>query len=374
MAFRGLCRIPGRTGPFDLVYEQGRIVALQPVESTEESAADLPWVSPGLFDIQVNGMAGVNLSDEDLTRDRVLEIDAALEAHGVTRWCPTVTTQDPRIVERNLGILGRLIEDRTAPNIHGIHLEGHYISSAPGYRGVHQERYIRDPDLAEMERWYRAARGKVCLFSLAPERTGAISFIAALKTMGVKVGLVHHQADYQTIRSAAAAGADLASHLLNGCTPMVHRQHNVIWAQLSLDDLWASFIADGYHIPHYTLRALIRAKGLERSILISDLAHLSGLPDGEYAKNGNTVVLKDEGLWVKGEGTNLLSGAVKTLEKDCAFLVGRAGFSLEAALTMASLNPARYFGIDNQYALCAGWTGKLAAFTWRGGTLHPEIL
>ncbi len=374
MAFRGLCRIPGRTGPFELVYDQGRVVALRPVDATEECAADLPWVSPGLFDIQVNGMVGVNLSDEDLTRDRVLEIDAALEAHGVTRWCPTVTTQDPRIVERNLEILGRLIEDRTAPGIHGIHLEGHYISSEPGYRGVHQERYIRDPDLAEMQGWYRAARGKVCLFSLAPERTGATSFIVALKAMGVKVGLVHHTADYQTIRSAAAAGADLSSHLLNGCAKMVHRQRNVVWAQLSLDELWASFIADGYHIPHYTLRALIRAKGIERSILISDLAHLSGLPDGEYTKNEYTVVLKDEGLWVKNEGTDLLSGAVKTLEKGCAYLASQAGFSIEDALTMASLNPARYFGIDGHYALHVGWSGKLVGFTWRNGILNPEML
>ena len=374
MPYRGPCRIPGRTGLFDLVYERGRIVSLRPVDAPGEFAADVPWVSPGLFDIQVNGMVGVNLSDEDLTREGVLKIDAALEAHGVTRWCPTVTTQDPRIVERNLGILGGIIAEGSAPNIHGIHLEGHYISSEPGYRGVHMERYIRDPDVSQMQSWNRAARGKICLFSLAPERTGAIPFIGALKTMGVKVGLVHHRADYQTIRSAAAAGADLSSHLLNGCAPMVHRQHNVIWAQLSLDDLWASFIADGYHIPHYTLRALIRAKGIARSILISDLAHLSGMPDGEYAKNGNTVVLKDEGLWVKGEGTNLLSGAVKTLEKGCAYLAGQAGFALEDALTMASLNPARYFGIDGRCALHAGWSGKLVGFTWRDGVLDPEIL
>ena len=77
---------------------------------------------------------------------------------------------------------------------------------------------------------------------------------------------------------------------------------------------------------------------------------------------------------MKGEGTNLLSGAVKTLEKDCAFLVGRAGFPLEAALIMASLNPARYFGIDGRYALHAGWSGKLVGFTWRDGILTPKML
>jgi N-acetylglucosamine-6-phosphate deacetylase len=356
------------------VYERGKIASLAPADPAGESADALPWVSPGLFDIQVNGMVGVNLSGEDLTREKVLEVDAALEAHGVTRWCPTVTTQDPKIVERNLELLGRLIDEEAAPNIQGIHLEGHYISAEPGYRGVHMEKYIRDPDLAEMDRWYRAARGRISLFSLAPERKGALAFIGALKARGVKVGLVHHRADYETIRAAAAAGADLSSHLLNGCAKMVHRQHNVIWAQLSLDDLWASFIADGYHIPHYTLRALIRAKGVSRSILVSDLAHLSGLPDGEYTKYGNTVVLQDEGLWVKGEGTDLLSGAAKTLEKDCAYLVARAGFSQEEALIMASINPARYFGVADRMELFTEWRGKLVAFTWSNGRISVRKL
>ena len=95
---------------------------------------------------------------------------------------------------------------------------------------------------------------------------------------------------------------------------------------------------------------------------MSDLAHLSGLPDGEYDKMDRTVVLKDGGLWVKGEGTNLLSGAVKTLEQGCAYLVTRAGFSLEQALVLASLNPARYFGIEGEFQLFPGRKGPLVAF------------
>ncbi len=360
MSFTGICRIPGKTGVFHVTFEKGVLTRLEPA-AEQPGAAEL-WLTAGLFDIQVNGMLGHNLSDEELTSEKVVEIEKALEQHGVSRWCPTVTTQDPKIVERNLALIGSVIESGAAPNIHCIHLEGHYISAEDGYRGVHMARYVRDPDLSEFDRWQQKARGHIGLFSLAPERKGAAEFIAGLRVRGVRVALVHHNADHQTVQKAAAAGADLSSHLVNGCAPLINRQHNVIWSQLSLDELWASFIADGYHIPDYTLCAVIKAKGLERSILVSDLAHLSGLPDGEYDKMDRTVVLKDGGLWVKGEGTNLLSGAVKTLEQGCAYLVTRAGFSLEQALVLASLNPARYFGIEGEFQLFPGRKGPLVAF------------
>jgi N-acetylglucosamine-6-phosphate deacetylase len=371
MRFESTCRIPERSGLFAVTVENGVLTHLTPVSGPPDRDVEI-WFSPGLFDIQVNGMLGYNLSDEDLTADRVAEINEALEHRGITRWCPTITTQDPAIVERNLAILRDVIEKNLAPNIHGIHMEGHYISSEAGYRGVHMERFIRDPDPKEFDRWQTASGGHIGLFSLAPERRGAIAFIGKLRNEGVKVALVHHHADHDTVLNAYAAGADLSSHLVNGCAKLIHRQHNILWSQLSIDDMWASFIADGYHIPYYTLRAVIKARGINRSILTSDLAHLSGMPEGEYTKYDRTVVLKDGGLWVKGEGTDLLSGAVKTLEQDCEYLAAHSGFPIEQALVMASLNPARYFGIEGQMQLFPGRKAPFAVFSWKDNRLSVE--
>ena len=371
MRFEGTCRIPGRSGLFVAVVEDGVLRQLAPVSQPADGDEEL-WLSPGLFDIQVNGMLGYNLSDEDLTVDRVAEINEALESRGVTRWCPTITTQDPVIVERNLGILREVIEKNIVPNVHCIHMEGHYISSEEGYRGVHMERFIRDPDPEEFDRWQRKSGGHIGLFSLAPERKGAIEFIRKLRNEGVRVGLVHHHADHETVLEAYAAGACLSTHLVNGCAKMIHRQHNILWSQLSIDDMWASFIADGYHIPHYTLRTVIKARGINRSILTSDLAHLSGMPEGEYFKYDRTVVVKDGGLWVKGEGTDLLSGAVKTLEQDCEYLAVHSGFSIEHALLMASLNPGRYFGIEDQMGLFPGRKPPLVVFSWQNNKLSVK--
>jgi N-acetylglucosamine-6-phosphate deacetylase len=369
MTYKELCRIPGKQGVFEVRFRDGRLESLRPVVGPNVDDVHL-WLTPGLFDIQMNGMLGYDLSEEDLDIDKITAINDGLEKHGILLWCPTVCSNTAEIVQRNLGIIKRAIQQGAAPGIHCIHLEGHYVSTEEGYRGVHLPRFQRNPDPEEFDRWQETAGGHIGLFSLAPEREGALAFISKLRGAGVKVGLVHHHADHHTIRSAACAGADLCSHLVNGCAPMIHRQHNIIWSQLSLDELWASFIADGYHIPHYTLRAVISAKGVERSILISDLSSLSGMPDGEYEANEMTVVLKEGGLWVKEKGTNLLSGAAKTLDLDVQFLAAEADFPLEQALIMATMNPARYFGIEGQMQLYSGRKGPLAVFSWKNQKLQ----
>ncbi len=366
MTFKEICRIPGRRGAFEILFRDGCLESLRPLDSVAVEGVRL-WLTPGLFDIQMNGMLGYGLSEENLDIDRIAAINDGLEKHGVLRWCPTICSNTAEIVERNLRIVNQAVERKAAPGIYCIHLEGHYVSTEEGYRGVHLPRFQRDPDPREFDRWQQAAGGRIGLFSLAPERTGALAFIAKLRVEGVKVGLVHHHADHELVRAAAAAGADLSSHLINGCVTMIHRQHNILWSQLSLDELWASFIADGYHIPAYTLRAAIKAKGIERSILISDLSSLSGMPDGEYEANEMTVVLKDGGLWVKEKGTNLLSGAAKTLDLDVEYLTTKAGFPLEQALLMATVNPARYFGIEKQMQLYPGRCAPLAVFSWEKG-------
>lgn len=358
-------RIPGRTGFFKLTYENGRITKLIPVREEKNADRNI-WFSPGLFDIQVNGMLGYCFNSKQLSIENVGEIEAELEKHGITMWCPTVTTQHPVIVENNLIIIRKAIENKTAKNIHCIHLEGHYISEEDGYRGMHPLKYIRNPDPNEFDNWQKAAGGHIGYFSLAPDKKGAIDFIRKLVNDGVKVGLVHHNADYKTIARAFAAGASIATHLVNGCAKMIHRQHNVIWAQLSLDDMWASFIADGHHIPFYTLRAIIKSKGIERSILTSDLVGLSGKPEGDYILFGKKVVLEDGGIWVKDKSTGLLAGAVKTLEQQVEYLITQAGFSIKDALIMASLNPARYFGVENRFCLYPGRKDKIVIFSWDG--------
>ena len=141
---------------------------------------------------------------------------------------------------------------------------------------------MREPDLAEVRRWQEASGGLVRLVTLSPHSDGAIALVADLVAMGIHVSIGHTDATPEQIHAAAEAGASLSTHLGNGAPAMLPRHPNFIWAQLADDRLTASFIADGHHLPADTLKAMLRAKGLERSILVSDVAAVGGLEPGLY--------------------------------------------------------------------------------------------
>ncbi len=100
---------------------------------------------------------------------------------------------------------------------------------------------------------------------------------------------------------------------------------------------------------------------------MSDLAHLSGLPDGEYEMEGNTVLLREGGLRVKGTG--LLSGAARTLAQDVELLARESEPGIEAALLMATRSPAAAVGDQAWAVLESGRRGPVAVFSWDGAQL-----
>src|SRR5204862_5034262 len=131
-----------------------------------------------------------------------------------------------------------------------------------------------------------AAGGRLRLVTLAPETPAALPFIERLTQAGVVVALGHSAADGACIRAAIRAGARLSTHLGNGCHAMLPRHDNCLWEQLAADDLWASLICDGHHLPVSVVRCLLRAKTPARTILTCDASSLAGLPPGCYDQWG----------------------------------------------------------------------------------------
>src|SRR5687768_6411871 len=149
----------------------------------------------------------------------------------------------------------------------GFHLEGPYFSIEDGPRGAHPKEHARDPDWDEFRRWQDAAGGRVRMVTLAPERNGALRFIEQLTAAGVVAAIGHTAATGRQIRDAAAAGARTSTHIGNGCHAVLPRHDNYVWEQLACDDLWASVIADGHHLPPAVLKSVIRAKTPGRVLL-----------------------------------------------------------------------------------------------------------
>ena len=344
------------------------------IQSVEPDTYDGPtYLAPGLVDLQINGYFGIDLNDHQLTPERVAALSRKLFEKGVTSYLPTLITASEASIASALTAIAEAREQDPllAHAIPGVHIEGPAIWPEDGARGAHPRDQVRAPDIAEIERWQAASGGLIRLLTFSPHWENSEAFIRALREMDIRVSLGHTEASPEQIHTAAAAGAELSTHLGNGAPAKLDRHPNFIWAQLADDRLTASFIADGHHLPADTLTAMLRAKTLERAVLISDVAALGGMEPGIYDQPiGGRVQ-----LWPNGRlgtpGTPFLAGAALTLDHCVARAARMAGLTLAAALALATVNPGRFVG--GRGRLEPGQPADLMLFDWQNGAERLDI-
>ncbi len=338
-------------------YENGeplRIkIAVRRIRSVEpawpaESVADWPFVSPSLFDLQINGHGGVWFSNDALTREDVLK---ALEPHyryGVTRLCPTLITNSFEGLAAGFAAIRAAceLESWAERMVCGCHLEGPYISSEDGPRGAHPREHVRAADWDEFQKLQEISGNRIKLVTLAPEVDGAIEFIRRAVDSGIVISIGHTAAAPEQIRAAVDAGAKLSTHLGNGAHAMIHRHRNYIFEQLADPRLTASLIVDGHHLPASLVRTFLKVKSPQRTILTCDAAGWAGCPPGIYeSKLGRSEILEDGKLVVAGQ-RELLAGSAQETDTCVANVIEFAGVSLKDAVDMASKNPAKLLGCE----------------------------
>lgn len=325
-----------------VTLENDHIARMEPCDFS----SDLPYISPGFLDMQVNGYHGVDYSLDDLEEEQISSLVRNLAKSGTTRHVPTFVSMPHERLLRNIRILRKAI--RRSPllklSIVGLHIEGPFISKEDGPRGAHDPKFVRDPDFSLFEQWQEAAEGTIRYITLAPELEGALDFIRKVVASGVKVSIGHTGASPDKIREAIAAGATLSTHLGNGSHTTVPRLRNYIWEQLAADELTAGIICDGYHLPPAVVRVFARAKGLENLILVSDVALLGGFDPGLY-KWGNLDVQVFEDGHLGLPGTSILAGAAHLLNWDIARFIEFTGHSLPETIGLCTKNPVRFLGL-----------------------------
>ncbi|MCW5719809.1 MAG: amidohydrolase family protein [Devosia sp.] len=326
-----------------------------------------PFLSAGFVDLQVNGYAGHDLNAGVPDVEVLEQLARHLLRAGVTSFAPTLITASEHSLCQSLS--GIAAATRNSPllarMIGFVHVEGPSLDPADGPRGAHPLGNVRPPNLDEFSRWQRAAEGMVGLVTLSPHYPEAPDYIRALHAQGVLVSIGHTGATPDQITAAVDAGASLSTHLGNGAASMLPRHPNFIWAQLSDDRLTASFIADGHHLPAATLKAMLRAKTLDNSILVSDAAALGGQPPGRYRSpiGGDVDVSADGRLSVAD--TPYLAGAGHLLDRNIAHTIQATGISLVEALNLATRNPGRFMA--RRGVLAPGQRADVTLFSWTPG-------
>lgn len=351
----------------------GRGVAIDCVEgrisSKGPTAIDdaTPFLSAGFVDLQVNGYAGHDLNAGVPDLETLEQLARHLLRAGVTSFAPTlITASEQSLCQALSGIAAAKRKSPLLAQMIGfVHVEGPSLDPADGPRGAHPLEHVRPPSIEEFARWQRAAEGAIGLVTLSPHYVEAPAYIGALNAQGVLVSLGHTGATPDQITAAVDAGASLSTHLGNGAASMLPRHPNFIWTQLSDDRLTASFIADGHHLPAATLKAMLRAKTLDHSILVSDAAALGGQPAGRYRTpvGGEVDVSADGRLSVAG--TPYLAGAGHLLNRNIAYAIQATGISLAQALSLTTRNPGRFMG--GRGVLAQGQRADVTLFSWAPG-------
>ncbi|HEY3685912.1 MAG TPA: amidohydrolase family protein [Streptosporangiaceae bacterium] len=349
-------RLPDGRG-VAVAYEGGRITEVAP----RTGAADR-IILPGLVDLQVNGYAGIDVNGDACAPEDIGALVRALWRRGVTTVLPTVITAPEERITASLRAIAaaRDADPLVRHAVPGIHVEGPYLSPEDGPRGAHDPRHLRDPDPAEFARWQDAAGGLVRIVTLAPERPGAPGYVTELVRHGVIAAVGHTAATGEQIAAAVLAGATLSTHLGNGAHAVLPRHPNYIWAQLAEDRLSAAFIADGHHLPADTLTAMLRAKGLDRALLVSDSAALAGCPPGDYTTPvGGRVTIRTDGRLTLA-GSDLLAGSARSLADCVEWARAATGLDLATVVRLAAANPARLLGLPDRGTLTGGARADLA--------------
>jgi len=294
----------------------------------------------GLFDLQVNGYAGVDFNDASITPGALDHALSSMARAGVAHCLPTIITAPPEVLSLRFRQLDRAVADsQLGPlMVPGYHLEGPFLSAEEGYAGCHPADAMGDPDIGLLETLDSSLSRPMLMITLAPERKGAETLIRWATRRGKVVALGHTAATAHDFERAVNAGASLSTHLGNALRRMQPKFDNPLMLQLAEDRLWASIIADGVHVPPYALKVMLRAKGLDRTILVTDATSGAAASPGVYKFAGMRIERDSAGA-VRVPGSDVLAGSALTLDQAVKNVVGWNLATPDQALRLASHNP-----------------------------------
>ena len=314
-------------------------------------------VVPGFINVHTHGGHGITFGNgDDLAGDlRAYSVWAA--GAGVTGFLCTLAAPDAASLHSLVRTYSDLFEGERFPGAQplGLHLEGPYLS--PERKGAFNEAWLRLPDVDEVRALLSAGQGWIRQMTLAPELPGADAVAALMRDAGVVPALGHSNTDYATASAALAGPFAHVTHTFNAQRGFHHREPGVLGAVLASDGVTAELIADTVHVHPAAMKVLVRCLGPDRVVLITDAMAAAGLGDGQYELVGHKVLVEN-GVARQSNGT--IAGSTAVLSTCVRNMVNAVGVSLQDAVKMATINPAKVARVaDRQGQLAPGYAGNL---------------
>jgi len=195
----------------------------------------------------------------------------------------------------------------------------------------------------ELEEYLSVKEGLIKLFSISPHNQENLEAIKFLVDKGVIASVGHSAASYENVMKAVDYGLSHATHTYNGMKGFTHREPGVVGAVFNSDNIMAEIIFDKFHVHPEAVRTLIKIKGVDKVICITDSMSATGLSEGKYKLGEFDVNVKDG--QARLISNNALAGSV--LRMDVAFRnLIELGYSITDAFKMTSTNAAKEFKLN----------------------------
>lgn len=311
------------------------------VENEKEEVLDLEGklLIPGFIDVHIHGADGADAMDGSI--ESLQKISKYLASKGTTNFLATTLTSSKEMLKKVLSCIGEVQnQEMEGANIFGAHMEGPYFDVE--YKGAQNEKYIKMAGMEEIQEYLSVKKDLVKLFALSPNSNN-LDIIRYLVKEGVIVSVGHSAASFEQVMAAVEAGLSHATHTFNGMKGFTHRDPGVVGAVLDSDEITAEVIFDKIHVHPEAVRVLIKTKGVEKVVCITDSMSATGLPCGRYKLGELDVNVVDNQARLSSNGA--LAGSVLTMDKAFRHLL-ELGYNLMDAVKLTSTNVAKEFRLN----------------------------
>ncbi len=338
-----------------VLIEGDTIVGIQSEESLPHTLkkVDLKGANlcAGFIDLQINGCGGVMFND-DITLSALETMQKTNIRSGTTSFLPTFITAANEKMLQAIDVVKDYMS-KYKHEVLGIHLEGPYLSKEK--KGVHRSEFVRGIT-PEMKNELCARADYIKMLTIAPENPTA-QYIPEFVKAGIVVSLGHSNATFEQAQAAFHAGATCVTHLHNAMSPISSGRDMGMVGACLYSDGYAGIIADGVHVSFENVALDKKIKG-DRLFVVTDAIAPAGSDIKTFPFEGKQIHVEN-GRCVDENGT--LAGSSITMIESVANLVKNVGMSLQEALRMANLYPARAIRVDDK--LGSIHVGKIANLT-----------
>tara|TARA_B100000029_G_scaffold481281_1_gene530202 strand:- start:249 stop:1376 length:1128 start_codon:yes stop_codon:yes gene_type:complete len=308
----------GEVHAWNILDHQPIVVRWNNGAFTEFAPTDKPpsqnkWIGPSLVDLQVNGFAGVDFQQDNLTAEQLLHASSALERNGCGKFCFTLITSDWDLMINRLIKSKQLRDSYTELKkaICGWHIEGPFLSTEAGYCGAHPPNLMLEPTTEHLKKIRDITESDKVILTMAPEIESGLSAFSKARELGFTVSIGHTNAADNIMRRASAGGITGFTHLGNGCPTELKRDDNILWRALDTPGLIYSLIPDRWHVSPALFRIIHRLIDSNLIYYTTDAMAAAGSKPGKYKFGHLNLEVGQEEI-VRLPGTDNLAGSALT--------------------------------------------------------------